>query len=112
MKVNEISKLIGGTILSAEHKQEVDIESAFASDMMSDVLAYVQNQSLLITGLTNPQIVRTAELMDMTAIIIVRGKKLEQSVIDLANAKDILIISTPCKMFETSGILYQAGIRS
>lgn len=115
MKVDELSRLIDGTILSSRNLiDKVDVKTAFAADLMSDVLAYVEslnNDVILITGITNPQIVRTAEMLDIPVIIVARGKKVPLETIKLADEKGIIIISTKNIVFTTSGILYMHGIK-
>lgn len=115
MKVDELSRLIDGTILSSRNLiDKVDVKTAFAADLMSDVLAYVEslnNDVILITGITNPQIVRTAEMLDIPVIIVARGKKVPPETIKLADEKGIIIISTKNIVFTTSGILYMHGIK-
>lgn len=115
MKVDELSRLIDGTILSGRNLiDKVDVKTAFAADLMSDVLAYVEslnNDVILITGITNPQIVRTAEMLDIPVIIVARGKKVPPETIKLADEKGIIIISTKNIVFTTSGILYMHGIK-
>ena len=112
MKVSEIVKLLDGTVLCEGNNMDCDLASAFASDMMSDVLAFVKNQAVLVTGLCNPQVVRTAEMMDMLCIVLVRGKKPDSTLIDLAKERGITVIATPHRMFATCGILYQAGLKA
>lgn len=80
------------------------------ADLMSDVLCYDMAQGLLITGLANPQIVRTAEMADVTAILVVRGKTPLPETIELAQQVGIPIIGTQMTMFETCGRLYTAGL--
>lgn len=75
MTVREIAKILNAEVLCCEDRLDMDVHSACGSDMMSDVLAYVKDQAVLLTGLMNPQVVRTAEMMDMTCIVFVRGKK-------------------------------------
>lgn len=87
------------------------MHTACGSDMMSDVLAYVKDQSALITGLTNPQVVRTAEMMDMICIIFVRGKHADDTIVNLAAQRNIAILQTPYSMFTACGMLYQHGLR-
>lgn len=78
--------------------------------MMSDVLAYVKDQSVLLTGLLNPQVVRTAEMMDMLCIVFVRGKRPESEVVELARQKGIVLLSTEERLFTACGILYTNGL--
>lgn len=115
MKVDEVAKLIDGIILSGKNiLDKIDVKTAFAADLMSDVLAYVEsdnNDVILITGITNPQIVRTAEMLDIPVIIVARGKTIPKETIKLADEKGIIIISTKNIVFTTSGILYINGIK-
>ncbi len=78
---------------------------------MSDVLAYVKNQALLLTGLVNPQVVRTADMLEMKCIIFVRGKVPGQSIVDLARERDIVVMTSPKRMYEACGLLYYNGLR-
>ncbi|MGB9842863.1 MAG: DRTGG domain-containing protein [Caldisericia bacterium] len=115
MRADEVARLIDGVILSGKNFiDKVEVKTAFAADLMSDVLAYVEslnNDVILITGITNPQIVRTAEMLDIPVIIVARGKKVPQETIKLADEKGIIIISTKNIVFTTSGILYMNGIK-
>ena len=86
MTIREVVKLLDAEILCGAEHLDTEIHTACGSDMMSDVLAYVKDQSVLLTGLLNPQVVRTAEMMDMLCIVFVRGKRPEQPVIDLAES--------------------------
>ena len=89
---------------------DADGQSACASDFMSDVLAYVKDQSLLITGMVNPQVVRTAEMMDMKCIIFVRGKVPGEDILELARERDIVVMSSAIRMFIACGLLYSRGL--
>ena len=86
------------------------INSACGSDLMSDVLAFVKDQTLLLTGLTNPHVIRTAELLDVSAIVFVRGKVPTQDIIDMAIERSIVLLSTYNALFEACGKLYSAGL--
>ena len=110
MKVNEIIAILKAEVLN-EGDMDQEVKSACGSDMMSDVLAFVKDQSVLLTGLMNPQVVRTAEMMDMHCIIFVRGKKIDPSVVELARQKDITVLATPYRMFTACGLLYDNGLR-
>ncbi len=112
MKIIEAAKILEGTVLCCEEFIDREVTSACGSDMMSDVLAFVKDQGVLITGLCNPQVIRTAEMMDMLCIIFVRGKKPTDDMIELAKERGIVLISTPRRMFSACGKLYQAGLTS
>ena len=111
MKMNEIITLLEARQLCGDPQPKLDFTNAFASDMMSDVLAYGQGQALLLTGLLNQQVIRTAEMLDMRCIIFVRGKTPAEEVLTLAREKGIAVISTQRGMFTASGLLYGAGLR-
>ena len=112
MLLSEIKNVLGAEFLSDDASLlEKDIVTAFGSDLMSDVLAFVDEQTMLLTGLINSQVVRTAEMMDITAICFVRGKVPAEEVIDLAKEKGIALLSTPKTMYTSCGLLYTSGIR-
>ena len=111
MKLSEIKSILGATVLVGEEHLDREVLSACGSDFMSDVLAYVKNQALLLTGLVNPQVVRTAEMMDMKVIVFVRGKVPGDAILDLARELDIVVLKTELEMFTSCGKLYQAGLR-
>ena len=111
MKMNEIITLLEARRLCGAPQPDTEFCNAFASDMMSDVLAYGQGQALLLTGLLNQQVIRTAEMLDMHCIVFVRGKTPADEVLALAEEKGMTVLSTHHGMFTASGLLYRAGIR-
>lgn len=110
MNIREIVNLLDAQVLCCEDSLETDIHSACGSDMMSDVLAYVKDQAALLTGLINPQVIRTAMMMDMRCVIFVRSKQPLQEMVDLASENGIVILTTNHRMFEACGILYAKGL--
>lgn len=107
MTLKELCQLLSATFIVGDDKHEDEFEMVCGSDLMSDVLSYRNNQrALLLTGLSNNQVVRTAEMMDLAGIVFVRGKKPDQLTVGLAKAKGIPLLSTPYSMFEACGILY------
>jgi predicted transcriptional regulator len=112
MLLKEIVQIIEGKVLSGCTWEAVEIQGGCGADLMSDVLAAVQPHALLLTGLCNPQVVRTAQMADVAAIVFVRGKIPPQEVIDLANAECVPLITTPLGTFELCGRLYTAGLPS
>lgn len=86
-------------------------KQAFGSDLMSDVLTLEDDDILLITGLANPQTIRTAEMADISLIIIVRGKEVTEEMKDLAKENEITILSSPFSLFKVCGVLYQNGLK-
>ena len=110
MKISKIRELLGAEIVCGEETEE-DFYSAFGSDMMSDVLAFVKDQSVLITGLCNPQAIRTAEMMDIVCLICVRGKTPDENMLSMAEDRELVVLSTNLTMFTACGMLYDAGLR-
>lgn len=110
MKIEDIAKLLEATVLCCEEEIGSEVHSACGSDMMSDVLMYVKNQAVLLTGLMNVQAIRTAEMMDMKCVVFVRNKKPTADMVELAKDNGIVIMSTSLRMFEACGILYSNGL--
>lgn len=110
MKLNEIVQKLNGKVLNSKINLEIEVKGAGGADLMSDVLASIQPQAILLTGLCNPQVVRTAMMADVLAIVLVRGKTPPAETVLLAENERIPLISTPYGMFEACGILYQAGL--
>ncbi|MBE6842778.1 MAG: hypothetical protein E7510_08130 [Ruminococcus sp.] len=110
MTVNDIKELLDAKVLCCEEFLSNEVHTACGSDMMSDVLAFVKDQSVLITGLCNPQVIRTAEMMDITCIVFVRGKVPDEMTLQLAKERNMPVLSTARKMFEACGILYTNGL--
>lgn len=111
MKIRTIKQLLEAQLIIGEAFLEQEVFSACGSDLMSDVLAFVKEHTVLLTGLTNPQVVRTAEMLDVSAIVFVRGKKPTEETIEIALERDIVLLTTKYTLFEACGKLYQAGLR-
>ena len=110
MKIKDIVKLLDARVLCGEDLLDRDVNSACGCDMMSDVLAFVKEQAVLITGLCNPQVVRTAEMMDMRCIVFVRGKEPPVDVVALAKDSGIAVLATKERMYVACGVLYANGL--
>lgn len=111
MKLEKVKELLEAKVHTGENLlTEIDVQGAFGSDLMSDVLAFVGEEGLLLTGLQNSQVVRTAEMMDMQAVVFVRGKEPDEEMIRVAEMMDIALLSTEHNMFQSCGILYQNGL--
>ena len=111
MKIGEIKELLSAEVLCGEDQLECQVYSACSSDMMSDVLAFVKDQAVLLTGLVNPQVIRTAEMMDMKCVVFVRKKVPGEDIIELARDSGIVLMRSDLRMFEACGILYSAGLK-
>ena len=112
MKIRDIVNLLDAKVLCGEELLDGEVNSACGCDMMSDVLAFVKEQAVLITGLCNPQVVRTAEMMDMRCIVFVRNKMPSEEMIELAADAGIVVLATSMRMFEACGRLYSGGLVS
>jgi predicted transcriptional regulator len=111
MKLSRIMELLECDVLSGANGLDIEIAQCLGADMMSDVLAFAEPGSLLVTGLTNSQSVRTAEIADATAIVYLRGKRPENRVLELAEELSIPILATKLGMFDVCGRLYAEGIK-
>ena len=110
MKISEIQQLLQATVHACHDQLEKDVKSACGSDMMSDVLAFVKDQAVLLTGLMNMQVIRTAEMMDMVCVVFVRNKMPGDDIIELAKEKGIVVMTTEQRMYDACGKLYSAGL--
>ena len=110
MKLKEIKELLDAEVIWGEDLLDTEIEFAGGSDLMSDVLAFGEPGILLLTGLSNTQSVRTADIIEAKAIVYVRGKKPDKEGIEIAKSKNIPILTTKNMMYKTCGILYSHGI--
>ena len=111
MNIKEITDLIKGNILCTENEEELTVNHAFASDLMSDVLTLSTDSLILITGLCNTQVIRTAEMAEIKNILFVRDKKPTNEMIELAKHEGINIITCNKSMFATCGELFKAGLK-
>lgn len=111
MTVKDIAEILGAEIICRADLLDTTVERAFGSDMMSDVLAFVKEQAVLLTGLVNPQVIRTAEMMDTPCIIFVRGKRPDLKMIEMAEDRDMVILCSELGMFTACGKLYQSGLK-
>ena len=112
MTIRELASLLDAKVLCGTDKLEQEVDNAFSSDLMSDVLAFVTDKTVLITGLTNIHVMRTAEMLDIHCIVYGRGKIPSQELLDEARELDIVVLATAHNCYTTCGLMYQAGIRS
>ncbi len=110
MKISQIKELLDAQVVCGEENLSKHVYSACGSDMMSDVLAYVKDQAVLLTGLVNAQVVRTAEMMDMICIVFVRSKQPTKEMIELAKEQGLVLLTTKKRMYEACGKLYVNGL--
>ena len=111
MILSEVIDLLDAKTLSQSIDLNHPVQTVCGSDMMSDVLAFIKKDALLLTGLTNLQTIRTAELLDIVCLIFVRGKTPSDAMLEAAEDAGIYVLATDLTMFEACGILYEAGLR-
>lgn len=110
MKIAEVARILGAKILCGEERIEKEVNSAFGADMMSDVLAFMDEETLLLTGLMNTHVIRTAEMLDLRCIVFVRGKPVPDEIVERAMEEDIVILATDKTLYTSCGLLYMAGL--
>lgn len=110
MTLHNVQEILKAEVLCGEELLDREVHSACGSDFMSDVLAYVKDQALLLTGLVNPQVIRTAEMMDMKCVVFVRGKEPDEMMLEMARDRDLVIMSSPMRMYNACGLLYSNGL--
>ena len=109
MTVREIQNILSEVVCGGDCLYR-EVNDACGSDMMSDVLAFVKQQAVLLTGLVNPQVIRTAEMMDMKCVVFVRGKRPDRDMTELSENLDIVLLATKLPMFSSCGLLYEKGL--
>ena len=110
MKISEMQQFLDAKVLCCEENIDRHVYSACGCDLMSDVLAFVKDQAVLLTGLVNPQVIRTAEMMDMICVVFVRSKVPTQEMIDLARESGIVLMVSDKRLYEACGLLYTNGL--
>ena len=110
MKISQMQELLEAKVICCEDNIGRHVYSACGCDLMSDVLAFVKDQAVLLTGLVNPQVIRTAEMMDMICVVFVRSKIPTQEMIDLARESGIVLMVSDKRLYEACGLLYQNGL--
>ena len=111
MTVEDVRAVLGARVLVGKEHLDREVRTACGSDMMSDVLAFSKDHGVLLTGLVNPQVVRTAEMLDIVCIIFIRGKKADAKLLEMARERDLVVLETGHRMFTACGLLYEAGLR-
>lgn len=110
MFLEKIKRILKAEIIAGSKDLQMEIKMGCGCDLMSDVLSFIKPNSLLLTGLTNPQVIRTAEMADIKAICFIRGKKPDKETVELAKSKNIPLLLTDLPMFEACGRLYKEGL--
>jgi len=110
MLFNRVAEILEAEILSCHDKLDREVYNACSSDMMSDVLAFAKDNCLLLTGLLNQQVIRTAEMKDILCVCFVRDKRPDDAILELAQEKGIIVMRTALLMYEASGRLFAGGL--
>ena len=110
MTIGEVQKIVEGTVLVGNDRLDAPVDTACGSDLMSDVLAFVKDKTVLITGLINPHVVRTSEMLDITCIVFSRGKMPSEEILEMAEEVGIAVISSPLTTYTACGELYLHGL--
>ena len=110
MKLSEVKNILNAQVVAGEEFLEREVHSACGSDLMSDVLAFVKDQAVLLTGLVNLQVIRTAEMMDMICIVFVRSKRPTPEMVEAARDSGIALLATSKRMYDACGTLYSNGL--
>jgi len=112
MKLSEILEFLNAEVIVGRGRMDLDITGGAASDLMSDLLRNPREGALMLTGLSSPQVIRTAIIAEMAAVVLVRGKKPDSKMIDLAREYDLPLLTTMYNMYSSAGILYSKGLKS
>ena len=110
MKIREIRSLLDADVLIGEEHLDKDMLTACGSDLMSDVLAFVKDHTVLLTGLTNPHVMRTAEMLDIGCVVFARGKRPTREMLDMAEDLGVCMMATKHTLYVACGILYKHGL--
>lgn len=110
MTIREVQKILDARLLTGEENLDKEVLSACGSDMMSDVLAFVKDQAVLLTGLCNAQVIRTAQMMDIFCVVFVRGKNPTDEIVQMAAESGIVVLGTDHRMFSACGMLWEGGL--
>jgi predicted transcriptional regulator len=110
MTVRQISEILEAKVALGEDQLDLEVSAACGADLMSDVMAFVKEKVVLLTGLVNPQAIRTADLMDIRVVVFVRGKSPTADIVEMARENGMVLLSTKYSMFLACGRLYEAGL--
>jgi len=111
VRLRDVMRILDATVLTGEDKLDQEIEAACGCDLISDLLAFTRARMLVLTGLVTPQIIRAAEMMDLSAIVFVRGKKPTAEIVSMAKEAGIPVLCTSYPLYESAGLLFEAGLR-
>jgi len=110
LTIAEVIHIVEGTLMTSPDRLNMPVDSAFGSDLMSDVLAFVKDKTVLITGLINPHVIRTAEMLDITCIVFSRGKQPNEEMLEMAEEAGITVVTSKMTTYTACGELYLRGL--
>ncbi|MDL2289289.1 hypothetical protein LJB83_00815 [Clostridia bacterium OttesenSCG-928-F22] len=108
--MSDVARHLGAKVLCGRDKLALNMDTAFSSDLMSDVLAHVDSNCLLLTGLANEHVIRTADMVDIQCVVFVRGKVIQEDIVEMAKKRGIVVMCCDKSLYESSGVLYQQGL--
>lgn len=111
MLLSDVQQILKADVLTGNERLESEVVVGCGSDLMSDVLAFAKEKAVLVTGILNPQVIRTAEMVDMKCVVFARGKTPTEEIINLAKEKKIVVMKTKYSLFQACGLLYTGGLR-
>ena len=111
MTVRKMAEILEAKVASGADQLDMEVCAACGADLMSDVMAFVKEKVVLLTGLVNPQAIRTADLLDIRVVVLVRGKSPTEDIVSMARENGMVLLSTKYSMFLACGRLYEAGLR-
>ena len=112
MTIRRLAEILDARISTGGDQLDLEVSAACGADLMSDVMAFVKEKVVLLTGLVNPQAIRTADLLDIRVVVLVRGKSPTEDIVAMARENNMVLLSTKYSMFLACGRLYEAGLRS
>jgi predicted transcriptional regulator len=112
MTIRRLAEILDARISTGGDQLDLEVSAACGADLMSDVMAFVKEKVVLLTGLVNPQAIRTADLLDIRVVVLVRGKSPTEDIVAMARENNMVLLSTKYSMFLACGRLYEAGLRN
>ena len=111
MQLSEVRRILSAEVLCGADRLEEEVSCACGSDFLSDVLAFVHEQNLLLTGMVNLQVIRTVEMTDIKCVVFVRGKRPGEDIVRMAEERGIVVMASPERLYTACGLLYSHGLR-
>lgn len=111
MTIQDMADVLHARVLIGSEHLDTPVYTACCSDLMSDVLAFVDEKTVLITGLTNPHVIRTSEMLDLKCLVFARGKMPTEDILEAADELGMVVLHTRMTAFTACGLLYEAGLR-